>query len=125
MSASYTITIPDVLPSLNDKGRAWGKTYRLKKQWAGEIYVLLGIRAMTELRRLANAQARMRLTITVSNAREYDDDNKRYTEKVICDALKQLGAIHDDRREFLERKLYWVKCKRADKKTVIEIGEAA
>jgi hypothetical protein len=121
---SYTISIPDVLPSLNGMGRSWGKSHRLKKQWAKDIAALLGREALKDLRGLAEQAAKMRVTITVHNAREYDDDNKRFTEKVIYDALKNLRLLYDDRPAFVERKLEWVKCKRVEKHTVIEIGAA-
>lgn len=116
--------IPGVPPSLNNQGRAWGKTFRLKRQWKSDIWICCGVLRALELRRLAEAKTKMFVSIVLHSSREYDDDNKRYAEKIIYDALQQNGMIFKDSPEFVERKLDWQQCPHKARYTVIEIGPA-
>jgi hypothetical protein len=120
----YAITVPHVPPSLNEQGWHWGKTHKLKRLWTKDLWILGGIIWGMKLRRLAEAKAKMRVSITLCSSREYDDDNKRYAEKIIYDALQQNGMIYRDSPEFVERKLYWKKCPHKERRTVVEIGPA-
>ncbi len=64
---------------------------------------------------------KMRVNVTIFNARTYDKDNAYGACKLIFDALKTLGLIVDDRKEWADIEVKQEKCKRKDKKTVIEL----
>lgn len=121
---SYTITIPDVPPSLNRVLRMhWAKKARLKTQWSSSFWLFPPGESF-KLRALAHLRRKMRLKITLHNARQYDKDNAYGACKMIVDALRDCKFIHDDRPEFLDLQIEQVKSTRKDKKTVIEIGAA-
>ena len=61
------------------------------------------------------------MLITLHNARQYDRDNAFGAVKVIVDAAKAAGLIYDDRPAYLDLEVQQQKCKRADKRTVIEM----
>ena len=115
--SSYTITIPDVPPSLNALPRHWAAKRDLREYWRQSIFA-----ANNNVKH--QLYTRSKVTVTLHNSRQYDRDNAYGACKIIFDALKHLGWIVDDRAEFLEASVEQVKCSRKEKKTVIEIGEA-
>jgi hypothetical protein len=122
---TYTITVPDVPPSLNKVLRMhWRVKNKLRHSFETPIYYLLGKPAIGELRQLVFAQQKMRVVVTIHNARQYDKDNAYGACKVIFDVIKKLGLIVDDRPEFLESEVRQAKSTRKRKRTVIEIGPA-
>jgi Holliday junction resolvase RusA-like endonuclease len=121
------ITIPDVPPSLNKQGRHWGKAFRLKRAWKDYLwgYIrLLGTAPLSKLRALADVKTKMRVEIEIYSESERDEDNLRYCEKIIYDAMQQLGILYNDSPEFVERKLTWEKTPKKSRRTVIRIGVA-
>jgi hypothetical protein len=123
---SYTIRFDGTVPqSLNDYLRMnhHEKTGE-RKMWEQAIFVLLGRERVTTLRAMAARKQKMRVTVTICNSRQYDRDNTFGACKLIFDACKGLGLIHDDRQAFLDQQVRQEKCKRSDKATVIEIGPA-
>jgi hypothetical protein len=117
------ITIPSMPPSLNRQGH-WRKAHRLKRQWAQWIWTCLGFAQGRAFQRLADRKTKMRVSITLCNSREYDDDNKRYAEKIIYDALQQIAVIHRDSPEFVEREMKWEKCPHKQRHTIIHLEVA-
>jgi hypothetical protein len=124
---SYTITIPGNVPcSLNEVLRmSYHEKKREREMWENAIYIVLGQRRAADLRFNAGAGLRMRAKVTIHNSRQYDEaDNMWGACKIVFDAIKNLGLIHDDRKEFFEGQVEQVKCSRKLKHTVIEIGPA-
>lgn len=123
---SYEITIPDVPPSLNKQGRSWGKAFRLKREWNDSMGWSLKLQkgVFPKLEKLALAKTKMRVEITVHSERQRDEDNLRYCEKIIYDAMQQLGILYNDSPDYVERKLTWEKTPRKSRRTVIRIGVA-
>jgi hypothetical protein len=128
---SYKIEVPDVPPSLNKVLRMhWAKKRDLRDVWnltlgygcwAGRQ----GVLNKKTLQGMVRDMTKMRVTVTLYNARQYDKDNAYGACKIIFDALKTNGLIVDDRAEFLEASVEQVKSTRKGKKTVIEIGPAS
>jgi hypothetical protein len=123
---SYRIVIPGNVPaSLNDVLRmSHREKKRVRETWFNTIFIVLGGERVRNLRFNAGAGLRMRVTITIHNSRQYDKDNMYGACKVVFDAIKNLGLIYDDRKEFLDAHVEQEKCPRKQKHTVIEIGPA-
>jgi hypothetical protein len=123
---SYTITIPGNVPcSLNEVLRmSHHEKKREREMWRNTIYIVLGHERAKNLRFNAGAGLRMRVAVTIYNSRQYDQDNMWGACKILFDAIKVLGLIHDDRKEFFEGSVEQVKCPRKLKHTIIEIGPA-
>ena len=110
----------DVPPSLNQVLRMhWAVKRKLGQNWH---WVLSGIRTIDarNLRDAAKRQSRVKMLITLHNARQYDRDNAFGACKVIVDAAKQAGLIYDDRPAYLDLEVKQEKSTRKAKKTVIE-----
>ncbi|GAC1688000.1 MAG: hypothetical protein PVS2B2_26760 [Candidatus Acidiferrum sp.] len=80
--------------------------------------------AMKKLEALFDKKTKMRVEITVCSERQRDEDNLRYSEKIIYDAMQQLGILYNDSPQYVERKLTWEKTPRKQKHTIIKIGVA-
>jgi Holliday junction resolvase RusA-like endonuclease len=93
-------------------GKHWSAKAREKLNWMEEIRAAGG----TE-----QAKVKMRVTITIHNARQYDRDNAWGACKPILDAMKQLGLIVDDRAAYCELEVKQEKSTRKDKRTVIQV----
>lgn len=116
------LQIPMLLESPNtDRGRHWRAKYSATKRWEEAIAVYAGghltpFTLIADERAVRTRQgfvlktrrrkARRRVIVTryVAHQRQLltDDDNLRYVAKPILDALKRLGVIYDDRREWLD-----------------------
>jgi hypothetical protein len=121
---TYTITVPDVPPSLNKVLRMhWAVKRRLKMNWGNHFYGLPPS-AFKFLAAKAYCRSKMRMVVTIYNSRQYDRDNAFGACKIIADAAREAGMIYDDRPEFFELNVEQVKSTRKDKRTVIEIGPA-
>ena len=121
---TYSFSTPSVPPSLNKYLRMhFHAKKKLKIAWQNEFYAL-DRQGFQLLRACAEAQRKVRMTITIHNARQYDQDNAYGSVKVIVDATKDVGLIHDDRKEFLDLRVYQEPSTRKEKRTVIEIGPA-
>ena len=125
MASVYKVTAPFVPASLNRVIR-WNHFRKTKERdmWSQAIFVLLGRVAASELRGRAERKERMRICITICNPRRYDDDNAHGACKIIFDACRAQGLIHDDRDEFLQQEVRQEKATARTKHTVIEIGVA-
>jgi hypothetical protein len=123
---NYRIVIPGSVPaSLNEVLRmSHHETKRVRETWLNTIFVVLGREKVMHLRLIAVAKTKMRVTITICNSRQYDKDNMYGACKIVFDAIKNLGLIYDDRKEFLDAHVEQEKCARKQKHTVIEIGPA-
>ena len=112
---------PNVPPSLNRVLRMhWANKSRMRAIWEMEFLTM----PFAERQRLKDArseQKRVKMLITLHNARQYDRDNAFGAVKVIVDAAKAAGLIYDDRPAYLDLEVQQQKCKRASKRTVIEM----
>jgi hypothetical protein len=122
---SYKIETAMIPQSLNRVMR-WNRFRKTRERdtWAYAIFVLLGRKAAKDLRERAERKERMRICVTICNPRRYDDDNAHGACKIIFDACRQQGLIHDDRAEFLQQEVRQEKATAKTKHTVIEIGAA-
>ena len=113
----YCLSIPRVPLSPNKLlGKHWSAKAKEKKAWVNEIWFACGTRHWS----LALGQ-RMRVTITLYNARQYDRDNAWGACKPILDAMKALGLIVDDRAEWCDLTVKQERSTRKDKRTVIQV----
>lgn len=116
-----TIEWPDVPPSLNKVLRMhWATKGKLREEWA-YVFLTVPSSALRGLRDAAKAQKRVRMTITLHNARQYDRDNAFGACKVIVDAAKAAGLLWDDRPAYLDLEVLQQKSTRKAKKTVIHM----
>lgn len=111
---------PDVPPSLNKVLRMhWTARMKEKLKWM----TVLRTMPRDEYNSLVRARStanRVKMLITLHNARQFDRDNAFGACKLLVDAAKNAYLIYDDRPAYLDLEVQQVKCKRAEKKTVIE-----
>jgi hypothetical protein len=119
------IELPFVPASLN-RVMYWHpqRKKREREMWANAIFVVLGRRTAKDLRERAGRKERMRIRVTICNPRRYDDDNAHGACKIIFDAIRSQGLIHDDRDEFLKQEVAQEHATSKTKRTIIEIGPA-
>jgi Holliday junction resolvase RusA-like endonuclease len=116
---SYKLTIPRIPCSPNALlGKHWSAKRKEKEDWQLQIFV--AINDMLGIAKI-KAKGKMRVTITLYNARQYDRDNCWGSVKPILDAMVALGLLVDDRAEFCELEVRQEKSSRKDKRTVIEV----
>ena len=116
---SYTITIPDVPPSLNKVLRMhWATKRRLSGRWQSLVW------AMIPQRGNRWEQRKKRMVLTLHHSRLYDKDNAYGACKVVVDAMRHCGFIVNDTEEWLDLSVEQAKCPHKKRHTVIEIGEA-
>jgi hypothetical protein len=111
----------DVPPSLN---RVLRMHWAVKRKEADKWFAVLHCMPIAERQRLVDASKagkRVRMTITLHNARQFDKDNSYGAVKVIVDAAKQLGYMRDDSPAYLDLDVQQVKSTRNSKKTIIEL----
>jgi hypothetical protein len=122
MGNTVTLRIPRELRSPN----AWlWKHWRIKQReretWEQEIAVALltdrgkrhlgavlqAMNAIQASRRTCDERRRVTVTRLVPSRRNFikDDDNLRFSVKPVNDALKRLGLIHSDSRQWLEQSM--------------------
>lgn len=109
------LTIPRVPPSLN-RNKHWAAKHLEMRTWKQELDVLK--------RTWKPAKGKVKVTITLHNARQYDRDNAYGACKPVMDAMKQLGMIVDDRAAYCDLTVKQEKSRRKDKRTVIEVEAA-
>lgn len=110
-----TLTVPRALLSPNKwQGRHWRFKHRDTLGWEAALWasyaIQCGTAAALRLMRVGEgAPIRRRVTVTrfVPSARNFirDDDNLRFSTKPLNDALKRLGLIHSDARNWLEQSM--------------------
>lgn len=121
-----TITVPLVPPSPNELRRKYRTPFaykRLRETWEHSLQYCVGsAAAMFELRKHAKA-GRVRVKITLFHPGEYDPDNLTGCVKPVLDALKNIGYIHDDSKEWLQLVPPEQRgtSSRWDRKTILEI----
>jgi hypothetical protein len=121
---AFVIDVPCVPDSLNKTLRKhWHSRGKEKHIWMNAMY-LFSFEERRQLTHWAAAKTKMRVTVTFYHSRLFDDDNAHGAAKVIFDALRESGFIHDDRREFLEQVVDQQKCPHRQRHTVIEIEPA-
>lgn len=112
----------DVPSSLNKVLRQhWSARQKEKLLWMSVLRCKVPPRERRKLQDAAKAQKRVKMTITLHNARQFDRDNAYGAVKVVVDAIKAAGLIYDDRPAYLDLEVQQVKCKRVEKRTVIEM----
>lgn len=117
----WTIEVPDVPPSLNQVlNMHWRRRSKLKKHWLDQYY-LFPRDAQHILRNNAFNQGKVRMNVTLFNARTYDKDNAYGACKVIVDGAVRSRLVYDDRPEFLELEIKQEHSTRKEKRTVIEL----
>jgi hypothetical protein len=108
--------IADIPPSINKVLRMhWTKRKALLEAWGWMVRVAWG-------HPLVVTNGKRRVTITLHHSRFYDQDNAYGACKVIFDALKSQGFLVDDSPEWLEAIVKQEKCKRKERRTVIELS---
>lgn len=115
VASGYRLIIPRVPPSLN-RNKHWAAKHREMKTWMLEIKAAGGKQ---------QAKGKMRVTITLHNARQYDSDNAWGACKPILDAMKAWGLIIDDRASCCDLTVLQEKSTRKDRHTVIEVEPCA
>jgi hypothetical protein len=109
------LDIPRVPLSMNQLlGRHWRRKHREKTTWMQEIQAAYGPGRY-------KATGRMRVTITIFNSRQYDQDNAVGSCKIVVDALKTLGFIVDDRAKYLDCSVLQEQSSRKHRHTVIQL----
>lgn len=117
----WTIDVPDVPPSLNKVLRMhWATKRAMREGWSLHLLRFIG-NGRKELQDATSRRQRVKMLITLHNARQYDRDNAFGACKVIVDAAKAHGLFFDDRPMFLDLEVKQEKCKRKDRHTVIEL----
>jgi len=112
---------PDVPPSLNRVLRMhWAVKSKETVKWMNVLLQVPG-GERRKLQDAAKAKQRVKMTITLHNARQFDRDNAYGAVKVVVDAIKAAGLIYDDRPAYLDLEVNQVKSTRKAKKTVIEL----
>jgi Holliday junction resolvase RusA-like endonuclease len=71
---------------------------KLRDSWHQAIFYM----STVDDRKFLAGLGRVKIEITVHNAREYDPDNLYGSLKPILDALKLSGFIRDDSREWIQ-----------------------
>jgi hypothetical protein len=112
---------PDVPPSLNKVLRMhWAVKREWKEMWM-QVFTTMPVAERRSLVDAAKAKKRVRMSITLHNARVFDKDNSYGAVKVIVDAAKHLQIIHEDSPAYLDLEVQQVKSTRKAKRTVIEL----
>jgi hypothetical protein len=125
--SSYVIKFDGNVPTSLNRVIRWNvhRKKREREMWEKAIAVLLGRRAISDLRLKSLKETRMRVAVTICNPRRYDDDNAHGACKVVFDAIRNLGLVRDDREEFMEQVVKQEHSTIRSRATVIEISEAA
>lgn len=126
------LEIPRELKSPNVwNGRHWRYKHRETQQWQEAItaaYLCLAYRDRKG-GRLLQPEIKRRVVVArcVPSKRNFikDDDNLAFSCKPLLDALKRIGLIHDDSREWIDRPMPTQEVSSDGKwRTVIEIEPA-
>lgn len=127
MRAMMILTILAVPPSPNELRRKYRNPHaykRLREQWEHDLhYGVSCSRHRQELREHAQ-QGRLQVEITVYHARAYDPDNLQGCQKVVLDALVNIGFLADDSIQKLHL-LPARQIRSKELKTTVKIGPAA
>ena len=120
----FVIDVPSIPPGLNKVLRMhWATKSNMSKAWLSFMF-LFPFEQRMKLHHWANAKCRMKITVTFHHSRMFDKDNLYGTAKVIFDAFKHAGYIHDDRPEFLLQDVHQKKCAHKARHTTIAIEPA-
>jgi len=121
MSYSFYLEIQDIPKLPNNSGRRWQFRWAHQKKWRDLIVALVRPEDKPEE---PLTKATLTLTRCSSTAREPDHDNMMASYKGLIDGLWRSGIIADDNPGVIGTPIIkWVKCKRALKKTIIEVEE--
>jgi Holliday junction resolvase RusA-like endonuclease len=104
MGVKTVIDVPLELKSPNTwQGRHWRYKHRESQMWEEAIWTLCAL--VMKPRRICEVKRRVTVTRFVPSARNFirDDDNLRFATKPLNDALKRLGLIKNDSRNWLEQ----------------------
>jgi hypothetical protein len=120
---SYKLTIPRVPLSPNKLlGKHWSAKAKERTLWMNEI-IYGKVEGIPQLSHRW-AKEKVKVIITIHNARQYDRDNAWGACKPILDAMKALGLIVDDRAAWCELEVRQEKSTRKDKRTEIYVEPA-
>ena len=116
-----TFEIPGRLPGLNELvGNSHWATYARKKKVNGEM-----VMACIMFHRLKPIKGKARVTITCyePNARRDEDNIISGAGKIILDALKKTGIIHDDSQKWCHVVHNPVEVDRDNPRIVVEVED--
>jgi Holliday junction resolvase RusA-like endonuclease len=116
------ITIPYAPLSVSKLNKHWSYRDKERKTWEWLLQNALKTGDRIYLRARKAQLGKVRVSVCVSHARFFDHDNLYGCLKPICDALKQLGYIVDDRPQFFELgEITQQKCPKAKAHTEITL----
>jgi hypothetical protein len=117
-----TFEIPMVPIPVADLNKHWTCRVKQRELWESTLLGFTSLNQRITLRDAARNKVPMRMDVTVYRARLFDDDNAVGALKPLCDALKHVGYIVDDRPEFFKLgEVKQVKCKGKEARTVITL----
>ena len=95
-------------------GRHWRKKYTEKSTWMQELRAAFGPGPIL-------CPGKRRVTITIHNSREYDQDNAVGACKIVLDAMVTLGFLAGDSSEWLDCSVLQEHSTRKDRHTIITL----
>lgn len=113
LGQAWAFVIAEKLTSPNKWKASWMLQQGQRKKWEGlmqgAILKALGVASwqwLEQLNRKPDTTVKMTMQIVrlVASSREFieDDDNLAFSRKQVTDAMKRLGLLKEDRREWLE-----------------------
>lgn len=120
------LEVPDVPPSPNVMRRKYRNPHvykELRTAWEWALLLSVSPRFRTKLKQQAKKVGRLQVQITMHHTREFDPDNLPAAQKVVLDALVNIGFLAGDSADKIELlPAVQVKCKRKEIKTIVRIG---
>ncbi len=122
------LEVPDIPPSPNIVKRKYRNPHvyaTLRKDWEWSLLGAVGPHHRACLKEQAKKVGKVRVQIFVHHSRLYDADNLMGAQKVVLDALTNVGFIGGDNSDKLDLlPAVQVKCAHKERKTVVKIGVA-
>lgn len=120
------LEVPEIPPSPNVVKRKYRHpmAYKnLRSLWEWVLFCSPCLHHRKALKEQAKKAGKLEVQITLHHARMYDPDNLAGAQKVVLDALVNIGFIGGDSPDKLHLlPAVQVKCKAKDQKTVVKIG---
>lgn len=122
------LEVPDIPPSPNVVKRKYRNPHaykELRTLWEWALLGSVGPHHRKMLKDQAKKAGKLQVCIALHHARMYDQDNLQGAQKVVLDALVNIGFLSGDSPDKLNlMTAVQMQCKRADAKTVVKIGVA-
>lgn len=123
------LEVPDIPPSPNVLKREYRNPHaykRLRNLWEGMLQCAPSPHHRIVLVNQAKAEKKLCVQITVYHSRLYDDDNLAGAQKLVLDALVNIGFLGGDSPDRLELlPAAQIKVPRKELRTVVRIGVPA